>query len=120
MAVTDATAQGVFTKLLCSCHIGTGGQTTPPMAVKSMMVTKKSFFIKLDVYVSKEMAVCAVVPLFLSLLHLYDVVVLLAFLGENILVVEDGFCADLGVDIRNFLFVDAHSVALNHLAALAL
>lgn len=34
------------------------------MAVKSMMVTKKSFFIKLDVYVSKEMAVCAVVPLF--------------------------------------------------------
>lgn len=106
------------------------------MAVKSMMVTKKSFFIKLDVYVSKEMAVCAVVPLFVrkeerkggsgwpqwgqTLLHLYDVVVLLAFLGENILVVEDGFCADLGVDIRNFFFVDAHSVTLNHLATFAL
>ena len=55
-----------------------------------------------------------------TLLHLYDVVVLLAFLGENILAVEDGFCADLGVDIRDFLFVDAHSVALNHLAAFAL
>ena len=86
------------------------------MAVKSMMVTKKSFFIKLNVYVSKEIAVCAVVPLFVrkeerkggsgwpprgrqTLLYLYDVVVLLAFLGENILVVEDGFCAYLGVDI---------------------
>lgn len=119
MAVTDATAQGVFTKLFRSCHIGTGGHP-PPMAVKSMMVTKKSFFIKLNVYVSKEMAVCAVVPLFLPLLYLYDVVVLLAFLGENILVVEDGFCADLGVDIRNFFFVDAHPVTLNHLATFAL
>ena len=55
-----------------------------------------------------------------ALFYLYDVVVLLAFLGENILAVEDGFCADFGVDIRDFLFVDAHSVALNHLAAFAL
>ena len=54
------------------------------------------------------------------LFHFYNIVVFLAFLGENILSVEDGFCADLGVDIRDFLFVDAHSVTLNHLAAFAL
>ena len=33
------------------------------------------------------------------LFHFYNVVVLLAFLGEDILAVEDGLCADLGIDI---------------------
>ncbi len=47
-------------------------------------------------------------------------VVLLAFLGEDVLPVHDVFPGDLVGDVGHLVLVDAHAVALNHLPGLSL
>ena len=57
---------------------------------------------------------------FLHLLYLDDVIVLLAFLGEDVLAVDDVSFSKLVVRIVPLLLVDREAVALDHLAGLGL
>ena len=57
---------------------------------------------------------------FLSLLHLYNIIVLLSTLGKYVFAVEYGLCTYCSVDVGDFFLVYAHSAALNHFAAFAL
>lgn len=54
------------------------------------------------------------------LLHVDDIIILLAPLSENVLAVDDVRLGDLIVHISHLVLVDAHAIALYHLAGLAL
>ena len=52
--------------------------------------------------------------------YLDDEIVLFAFLGKDVSAVDERLLADLGIDVGHLLLVDAHTVCLDHLAALSL
>ena len=63
---------------------------------------------------------CAFDILFHLLYNLDDEVVLLSLLCKDVLAVDERLFSDLCIDVCNLLLVDAYTICLNHLAALAL
>ena len=78
------------------------------------MISARSFWISLATLS------CLVLAGFSIFKDVYDEVVLLSFLGEDVLSVHDVLLGDLMLDVSHLVLVDAHAVALNHLPGLSL